>query len=62
MLLDDQERYDIVSFCKYVDEIILPCPWECSVEFLQSKGINKIAHDALPYTADGSGDIYEKFK
>ena len=62
MLLNDQEREQIVGFCKYVDQIILPCPWEPSIEFLDQRGISKIAHDDVPYSADGSEDIYMKFK
>lgn len=62
MLLNDQERNQIVGFCKYVDDIILPCPWEPTVDFLKEKGMAKIAHDAAPYGADGSQDIYAKFK
>lgn len=31
MLLNDEERRETVNFCKYVDEIIIPCPWEPSV-------------------------------
>ena len=62
MLLNDQEREEIVGFCKYVDEIIIPCPWEPSVAFLDERRLDKIAHDALPYSAEGSDDIYMKFK
>jgi len=40
----------------------LPCPWEPSIEFLNQRGISKIAHDDLPYSSAGSEDIYMKFK
>jgi choline-phosphate cytidylyltransferase len=47
------------SQCKWVDEIIFPCPWVLTKEFLEKHNIDFVAHDALPYaSSDGTVDIY----
>lgn len=29
------ERAESVSHCKWVDEVICPCPWSANMEFVQ---------------------------
>ena len=60
----DEERYAMVEQCKYVDEIIIECPWEINKEFLETWKIDRVVHDNIPYTCgskDGN-DVYKYVK
>jgi len=54
-VLTEQERYESLRHCKWVDEVVRDAPWVITPEFLEEHGIDFVAHDALPY-ADASGD------
>lgn len=60
--MSEKERCEILDHCKWVDEIICPCPWVLSVDFLKERDIHYVAHDDLPYTSAGHGDIYFDIK
>lgn len=51
-----------MSHCKWVDEVLCPCPWVIDVDFLKSKNIHYVAHDDLPYGSVGQTDIYYDVK
>jgi choline-phosphate cytidylyltransferase len=60
--MTDEERKESVYHCKWVDEVIMPCPWVITLDFLNDNNINYVAHDDLPYGSAGSGDIYAEIK
>ena len=62
IVMNEIERVEILKHCKWVDEVICPCPWEISMDFLNEHNIHYVAHDAIPYTSGGSGDIYAPIK
>jgi len=63
-VMNETERSEIIRHCKWVDEVVMPCPWTLDIEWLKQKGIHYVAHDDLPYTAGGGGakDIYYDVK
>ncbi|KAG2648839.1 choline-phosphate cytidylyltransferase 2-like [Panicum virgatum] len=63
-VMTEDERYESLRHCKWVDEVIPDAPWVVSEEFLDKHNIDFVAHDSLPYAdASGSGkDVYEHVK
>ena len=49
----DEERYDALRHCRYVDIIVQDGPWSYSKEFFNKYKIDFIAHDEAPYTIGG---------
>ena len=60
--MNEIERVEILKHCKWVDEVLCPCPWVITVDFLKKNNINYVAHDAIPYSGTGQGDIYSEVK
>ncbi|GAB4815927.1 hypothetical protein N2152v2_002973 [Parachlorella kessleri] len=63
-VMTEDERYESLRHCKWVDEVIPGAPWVITEEFLDKHSIDFVAHDALPY-ADASGqtdDVYGMVK
>ena len=60
--MTENERCDILRHCKWVDEVICPCPWVISLDFLKKHNIHYVAHDDLPYGSVGQKDIYYDVK
>jgi choline-phosphate cytidylyltransferase len=61
-VLDEAERYESVRHCRYVDEVVIDAPWVLDDEFLTQNKIDFVAHDEIPYGAEGSDDIYQHIK
>lgn len=61
-VMNEKERAESVFHCKWVDEVICPCPWILTLDFLEKNNIDYVAHDDLPYNSAGSGDIYAEIK
>ncbi|XP_060518986.1 choline-phosphate cytidylyltransferase B-like isoform X1 [Cylas formicarius] len=61
-VMNEEERYEAVRHCRYVDEIVRDAPWEVDEDFFEKHKIDFIAHDDIPYGTDDSQDIYAKWK
>ena len=63
-MMNEDERYESVRHCKWVDEVVQDAPWVVTEQFLDAHDIDYVAHDALPY-ADATGqndDVYGPVK
>ncbi|XP_058608176.1 phosphate cytidylyltransferase 1A, choline b isoform X2 [Onychostoma macrolepis] len=61
-VMNEDERYDAVSHCRYVDEVVRNAPWTLTPEFLSEHRIDFVAHDDIPYISAGSDDVYKHIK
>ncbi|PKU60696.1 choline-phosphate cytidylyltransferase 2 [Dendrobium catenatum] len=63
-VMSEDERYESLRHCKWVDEVIPNAPWVITQEFIDKHKIDYVVHDSLPYAdASGSGnDVYEFVK
>ncbi|XP_019421005.1 PREDICTED: choline-phosphate cytidylyltransferase 2-like [Lupinus angustifolius] len=63
-VMTEDERYESLRHCKWVDEVIPDAPWVCNQEFLDKHNIDYVAHDSLPYadTSGAANDVYEFVK
>lgn len=61
-VMNDDERYEAVRHCRYVDEIVRDAPWELDDEFLEKHKIDFVAHDEIPYSSDDCNDVYANIK
>lgn len=59
---NEEERYNAVQHCRYVDEVLRDAPWEYGDEFLRKHKIDFVAHDDLPYPCEDTDDIYGELK
>jgi choline/ethanolamine kinase len=57
----EKERYEVVKHVKYVDEVIVDCPWIVDADFLQKHHIDWVAGSDDGYTSEGE-DIYQAVK
>lgn len=65
LVMNEHERSEILKHCKWVDEVIMPCPWIITMNFLNQHNIHYVAHDDNPYNAGASNpedDIYYEVK
>ena len=61
-LQSDFERSEVIKHCRWVDEVLMPCPWTITPEFLSAHKIDYVVHDEAPYTSLGQSDIYAEVK
>lgn len=61
-VMTEDERYEALRHCRYVDEVVRDAPWSLTPEFLKKHKIDFVAHDDIPYTSAGSEDVYKHIK
>ncbi|KAG9351406.1 hypothetical protein JZ751_022656, partial [Albula glossodonta] len=61
-VMTEDERYEALRHCRYVDEVVKDAPWTLSPEFLKKHKIDFVAHDDIPYSSAGSEDVYKHIK
>lgn len=45
-VMNEDERYDAVSHCRYVDEIVRDAPWTLTPEFLTKHRVSVFIHNS----------------
>jgi len=61
-VMDENERYEALRHCRYVDEVVVDAPWTLDDDFLATHKIDFVAHDDEPYTTGSSNDVYATVK
>ncbi|OWR47023.1 choline-phosphate cytidylyltransferase B-like isoform X2 [Danaus plexippus] len=61
-VMTEEERYEAVRHCRYVDEVVCDAPWEYDEAFLEKHKIDFLAHDDIPYTTEDCEDTYAMIK
>ncbi|VVC88651.1 unnamed protein product [Leptidea sinapis] len=61
-VMTEDERYEAVRHCRYVDEVLRGAPWEYDDEFLETNKIDFLAHDDIPFTTEDCEDTYAIIK
>lgn len=67
-VLNEEERYESLRHCRWVDEVITDAPWVITDDFLEKHKIDFVCHDALPYNnisgegGDEDDDVYARLK
>ncbi|KAG2457227.1 phosphate cytidylyltransferase 1, choline, beta b isoform X1 [Polypterus senegalus] len=61
-VMNEDERYEALRHCRYVDEVVRDAPWTLTPEFLEKHKIDFVAHDDIPYSSAGSEDVYKHIK
>lgn len=61
-VMADEERYEAVRHCRYVDAVLRDAPWEIDDRFLAEHKIDFVAHDDIPYANENGEDIYGGLK
>lgn len=56
-VMNENERYDAVQHCRYVDEVVRNAPWTLTPEFLAEHRVGVCPHSPLgvPSTLKASG-------
>ena len=57
--MNEDERYEAIRHCRYVDEIVRDAPWSLDDDFLNRHKIDFVAHDEAPYTTGSGEDVYK---
>ena len=61
-VMSENERYEMVRHCRYVDEVVRDAPWVTDWKFIDNHKIDFVAHDDLPYVSANSEDVYKWLK
>lgn len=61
-VMTDEERFEGIRHCRYVDEVYRDAPWVITQEFVVENKIDFVAHDDIPYTMGSEDDVYKDIK
>eukprot|EP01130_Rhizamoeba_saxonica_P006456 TRINITY_DN2569_c1_g1_i1.p1 TRINITY_DN2569_c1_g1~~TRINITY_DN2569_c1_g1_i1.p1 ORF type:complete len:217 (-),score=56.93 TRINITY_DN2569_c1_g1_i1:55-705(-) len=61
-VMDQEQRAESVSHCKYADEVICPCPWIITPEFIEEHQIDFVCHGQDICYDENGNDIYQFVK
>jgi len=61
-VLKDVERYEAVSHCKWVDEVVEDAPWVVTAEFIEKHKIDYVVHGEDPVLDADGNDLYQFVK
>ncbi|MES1909140.1 MAG: hypothetical protein MHM6MM_001938 [Cercozoa sp. M6MM] len=57
-VMNEDERYESLRHCRWVDEVIRDAPWTLNDDFLRRHNVHAVAHDDAPYASDDADDVY----
>jgi len=61
-VLNEEQRTESVRHCRYADEVICPCPWVITLDFLEAHNIDFVVHgEDISYDENGI-DVYKDIK
>jgi len=68
-VMNEDERYESLRHCRWVDEVVRDAPWVITPDFIEEHHIDYVAHDEAPYVdisglvgGDASKDVYGEVK
>ncbi|KAL9645826.1 hypothetical protein ABK040_003558 [Willaertia magna] len=61
-VLTEQERYESVSHCRYVDEVVPDAPWIVTPDFVEKHNIDFVTHGEDPCVDEFGNDVYAELK
>lgn len=61
-VMTDDERYEAIRHCRYVDEIVQDAPWTITEDFMEQHKIDFVAQDSTPYASNDCDDVYKSIK
>ncbi|KAG2388755.1 hypothetical protein C9374_000194 [Naegleria lovaniensis] len=61
-VLTENERYEGVSHCRYVDEVVQAAPWVVTPEFVLEHNIDFVSHGEDLSVDENGNDVYEGLK
>ena len=61
-VMNEQERAECVSHCRYVDEVVSNAPWVCQPDFLARHQIDFVSHGEDVSLDEEGVDVYKEIK
>lgn len=61
-VMTDEERYESLRHCRWVDEVVRDAPWIINQAFIDKHKIDFVAHDDIPYASVDQEDVYKFVK
>ena len=64
VIMNEMERAELIANCRWVDEVLVPCPISLTVDWFKERNLHYIAHDDVYNHNDSrfGGDFFYEFK